>query len=182
LSAAKKSLEERITAIEDTLEIYNIVAAHPISADTGGDYWLRHVFLEDGVFDRGDIGETGRNNIADLVIKPEHKVAIEGGLAHFTSLPYIDLRGDEAFVTVYLQIVHHDKEGQPRELSHHGTSTGYRVHRMQSSRWHLVKTKDGWRVKTRSLRRLDGTLPARELLDKGIEKFKTTAEPKSPDR
>jgi hypothetical protein len=171
-------LEERIAAIEDTLEIYNIIAAHPPSADTGGDYWVRHIYLEDGVFDRGAYltGGVGNNTIADMVIKPEHKVAIEGGLAHFTSFPYVDLRGDEAFATVYLQIIHNDKEGEARELSHHGTSTGYRIHRMQSSRWHLVRTKDGWRVKTRSLRPLDGSLPARELLEKGLEKFKVAAD------
>ena len=31
-----RSLEERIQAIEDRLEIYNLIASHPPSADTGG--------------------------------------------------------------------------------------------------------------------------------------------------
>ena len=32
-----KSLEERIRAIEDRLEIYNLIASHPPSADTAGN-------------------------------------------------------------------------------------------------------------------------------------------------
>ena len=31
-----KSLEDRIRAIEDRLEIYNLIASHPPSADTAG--------------------------------------------------------------------------------------------------------------------------------------------------
>ena len=34
--AINKSLEDRIRAIEDRLEIYNLIASHPPSADTAG--------------------------------------------------------------------------------------------------------------------------------------------------
>ena len=30
------TLEDRVRAIEDRLEIYNLIASHPPSADTGG--------------------------------------------------------------------------------------------------------------------------------------------------
>src|ERR1700684_1776054 len=95
------TLEERIRAIEDHLEIYNLIAGHPPSADTGADYYTESVYMEDGVFDRGAHlpGATGNKAIADMVKSPAHQEAIAGGIAHFTGLPYIELDGDSAVVT-----------------------------------------------------------------------------------
>ena len=47
------TLEERIRAIEDRLEIYNLIASHPPSADTGAAEFTASVWAEDGEFDRG---------------------------------------------------------------------------------------------------------------------------------
>ena len=52
------TLEQRIRAIEDRLEIYNLIAGHPPSADTGADYYAEAVYTDDGEFDRG-AGLTG---------------------------------------------------------------------------------------------------------------------------
>ena len=46
-----QSLEDRIRAIEDRLEIYNLIASHPPSADTGADYYTRTAYVEDGELD-----------------------------------------------------------------------------------------------------------------------------------
>ena len=35
------SIEDRLRAIEDRLEIYNLIASHPPSANTGADYFTR---------------------------------------------------------------------------------------------------------------------------------------------
>ncbi len=48
------SLEARLREIEDRLEIYNLIASHPPSADTGADYYTRAVYTEDGIFARGE--------------------------------------------------------------------------------------------------------------------------------
>ena len=53
-----KYLERRLRAIEDRLEIYNLIAGHPPSADTGAAAMPKSVYTEDGVFDRGP-GLTG---------------------------------------------------------------------------------------------------------------------------
>src|SRR5215471_5840760 len=88
--AASRTLEDRVRAIEDRLAIYNLIASHPPSADTGADYYTRAVYAEDGVFDRGPhAGGTGSATIAAVVKTPEHQAAISGGLAHFCALPYI---------------------------------------------------------------------------------------------
>jgi hypothetical protein len=50
---AAGTLEDRIREIEDRLEIYNLVASHPPSADTGVRDHIERAWTEDGEFDRG---------------------------------------------------------------------------------------------------------------------------------
>lgn len=175
--AKSETLEDRITKIEDRLEIYNLIAAHPPSADTGADYFASTVYLEDGVFDRGDLhGAVGNKAIGAFMLTPGHQQAIQGGLAHFCGLPHIILDGDDAYVTSYLQLISPDSKGEERELVNHGVSTGFRIHRVLANRWTLKRTPEGWRIKSRQLRPLDGSKPARDLLEKALESFRPTLE------
>src|SRR5436853_2100081 len=95
---ADSSLEERVRAIEDRLEIYNLIASHPPSADTGGDAHIAASWVEDGVFDRGEglTSARGSDAIARQVLSPGHQAAIARGLAHFTGLPHVAITGDTA--------------------------------------------------------------------------------------
>src|SRR5919202_6115276 len=99
-NATSRSLEERLRAVEDRLEILNLIAGHPPSADTGADYYTEQVYTEDGVFDRGAnlTGAQGNRDIAAILKSPGHQEAIRGGLAHFAALPHIVINGDEAVV------------------------------------------------------------------------------------
>jgi hypothetical protein len=49
-------------------------------------------------------------------------------------------------------------------VPNHGVSKGFRIHRVGANRWDLVRTDAGWKIKRRTLRSLDGSEPARELL------------------
>ena len=172
---ATATLEERVRAIEDRLAIYNLIASHPPSADTGADYYTRAVYAEDGAFDRGPhVGGAGREAVAAVVKTPAHQAAIAGGLAHFAGLPYIELDGDRAAVTSYLQILMPDPNGAPVELSNHGTSKGFRIHRVAANRWELVRTAAGWKIKRRTLRPLDGSEPARQILRQALKSYEPT--------
>jgi hypothetical protein len=168
---ADRSLEERIRDIEDRLEIYNIIASHPPSADTGGSEHIAASWVEDGVFDRGDglSSPRGRASIAAQVRTPDHQAAIAHGIAHFTGLPHVAISGDTAVVTSYLQIVVPQTQGDPVEVPNHGSSKGFRIHRMTANRWELVRTAHGWKIKHRTLRPLDGSEPARSILRQAIE-------------
>jgi SnoaL-like protein len=68
--APNESLEDRIRAIEDRLEIYNLIASHPPSADTAGNEHIAASWVEDGVFDRGEnlSSPQGREHIANQVL------------------------------------------------------------------------------------------------------------------
>jgi hypothetical protein len=165
-----RSLEDRIRAIEDRLEIYNLIASHPPSADTGGKEHVAASWVEDGVFDRGEnlSSPRGRDTIANHVLTAEHQAAIARGLAHFTGLPHVAIDGDTAVVTSYLQILVPQTQGEAVEVPNHGSSKGFRVHRMTANRWELVRTPQGWKIKRRTLRQLDGSLPARTILQQAI--------------
>lgn len=166
-------LEHRLRVVEDKLAIYELIASHPPSADTGNARYTRLVYCEDGVFDHGPTldGAKGAEEIAAFIQRPEHDEAIRGGLSHFTSLPLVDLRGDVAIVTSYLMIVHLDHEGVPRDLSNHGVSTGYRIHRTVVNRWELERCDSRWIIKKRTLLPVDGSDDHQELLSTGLNEL-----------
>lgn len=163
-------LEARLRMVEDKLEIYDIIAAHPPSADLGYDDGAAATFVDDGLFDFAEgRSAAGKAAIGAVVASAAHHQAIAGGLAHFAGLPLVLLAGDVAYATSYLQIITPDREAAEKALPNHGRSSGYRIHRTVVNRWTLVRTPDGWRVTTRRVRPLDGTLPAREMLAQATE-------------
>src|SRR5262245_31153589 len=165
-------IEARLRAIEDRLEIYNLIASHPPSADTGAHYFTRAVYVEDGTIDLGGgKGAAGNEAVAAMVSTPGHQAAIAGGLAHFCGLPRIDIEGDRAIVTSYLQILTPHPTAEPHEVPNHGVTKGFRIHRVGANRWDLVRAPSGWKIKRRTLRPLDGTEPARELLRGALKSY-----------
>jgi hypothetical protein len=161
-----RTVEERLRLIEDRLEIYNLIASHPPSADTGASDHTARMWTEDGVFDRGAEfpAPAGRAAIAGASSSPEHRRAIEEGIAHFAGLPYVRIAGDTAFAISYLQILVPDRVGPVFEVPNHGATRGFHVHRVSANRWDFVRTAEGWRIKRRRLRALDGSEAAREIL------------------
>lgn len=173
MSTDLSSLEQRIAAIEDKLSILNLIASHPLSADTGYGPLFPLLYTDDAVFDRGPNlqGATGRDSLIEFVESQAHRTAIEGGLAHFGNLPFIvELQENEAQVVSYIMIVTANQNGVEQPLSNHGTSKGHGIFRVVANRWTVVRTGEGWRIKTRTLFPMDGTGPARQLLQEVVEK------------
>jgi hypothetical protein len=168
-----RTLERRLCAIEDRFAIYDLIATHPPSADTGaGDYTAR-VWTEDGVFDRGTefARPQGGAAIAAVSTSAEHGRAIEQGIAHFAGLPYVRIEGDTAFAISYLQILVPDRIGPVFDVPNHGSSRGFHVHRVAANRWEFVRTGEGWRISERIVRPLDGSPEARAILRAALEGF-----------
>jgi len=163
------SLEDRVRAVEDKLDIFHLIASHPPAADTGTDRYYRDAFAADGEMDLGGgKGARGNSTIGALVKTPEHQAAIAGGLCHFAGLPRVEVDGDSAVAISYLQIITPDRQAAPREVPGHGSTTGFRIHRVGANRWELRRGKDGWKVVRRTLRALDGTDDAQALLRTAI--------------
>jgi hypothetical protein len=173
---AERSIEDRLRAIEDRLEIYQLIASHPISADTGADSYSRAIYVEDGSLDLGrGKAVSGNAAIAAIVKTPDHQAAMDGGMAHVTGLPHIEINGDDAVVTSYLQILTPDHLAEPVSVPGHGTGKGFRVHRVGANRWELTRTPQGWKIKRRLLRPLDGSVEARGILARALEGRETEA-------
>jgi hypothetical protein len=164
----ERSVEERLREVEDRLAIYNLIAAHPPSADTAASEFIAASWTEDGVFDRQLATSSGRAAIAQEVLGEPHQAAIAGGIAHFAGLPHVAIDGDTAVVTSYLQIIVPDTEAASVAVPGHGASQGFRLHRVSANRWELARGPHGWRIKRRTLRPI-GTAAARQLLRQGIE-------------
>lgn len=164
-------IEVRMKVIEDKLAIFELIASHPPSADTGMAEYTSSVYLENSIFDRGPNldGAQGTDAIAAFILRPEHKEALDSGLSHFAGLPLIDLHQDSAIVTSYLQLIYLDKEGELRELANHGTSSGYRIHRVVINRWELKRVQGDWRILRRTLIPVDGSDLSRKLLSQGLK-------------
>jgi hypothetical protein len=174
MASPNRSLEERIRAIEDRLEIYDLIASHPPSADTGADYYTRAVYVDDGELDLGRGKATaGKDSIAAVSRTPAHQAAIAGGLAHFTGLPRIEIDSDRATVTSYLQILTPHPTAEPHEVPNHGVSNGYRIHRVAANRWELERTASGWKIRRRTVRTIDGSEPPREILRGALKSYET---------
>lgn len=173
---AASDIESRLRAIEDRLEILNLIASHPPSADTGADYFARAAYAEDTTVDLGG-GKTAQGNeaVAAMLKTPGHQAAIAGGLAHLCGLPRIDIDGDTATVISYLQILTPHPTAEPHEVPNHGVTKGFRIHRVGSNHWDLVRTSSGWKIRRRTLRPLDGSEPARELLRGALKSYNESA-------
>ena len=158
------TLEDRLRAVEDRLAIYQIIASHPPAADTGTADYYRNAFTPDGIMDLGGGKFAEAAGVARMVTTPEHRAAIAGGLCHFAGLPRVTIDGDRAVAISYLQIVTPNRGAPPVEVAGHGTTSGFHIHRAGANRWDLERGQDGWKVTKRTLRPLDGSPEARELL------------------
>jgi hypothetical protein len=160
-----QSLEDRLRTVEDKLAIYQLIASHPPAADTGTDSYYRDAFMRDGTVDLGGGKAANGNEAIAAVVKTDaHQAAIAGGLCHFTGLPRVVVDGDRATATSYLQVITPNRDAVPTEVPGHGASSGFRIHRLGANRWELERTAEGWKVTRRTLRQLDGSPEARDLL------------------
>lgn len=158
-----RTVEQRLQAIEDRLEILNLIAAHPVGADSATHDFAESFWLQDGTIDMAGQPPKGYEAMIGVLNTSGFAEAQRQGICHFSGLPHIALDGDRAVATSYLQILAADPEGKPFELSAHGTSKGFRVLRLSVNRWELQRTPQGWRIKNRSVRGMDNP-GSRELL------------------
>jgi hypothetical protein len=170
------NLEERLAAMEaelrrvrDQLEIYQLTAAYGPAADSGDSQATAQLWTEDGEYDwgRGKTapgvgmaegtagGARGRAQIAQMVDGPFHQQVIGQGAAHTLSLPHVVVRGDTAVSTSYVCV--YAREGD-----------AWRPWRVSASHFHWVRDPDGWKIKRRLNRSLNGSAEARELLASGL--------------
>jgi len=149
-------LMNRVRALEDRLEIYQLLATYgpavdSLRADAVADLWA-----PDGTYEPSGIDPfVGKQAIGHLVHEEPHQSYVSAGCAHVISLPHVTVDGDTAVATGHSRVYLHSDEG-------------WRVERVSANRWELERGADGWVVRRRLNQQLTGGDEARELLGSGL--------------
>lgn len=151
------ALDRRITALEDRLAIYELVAAYGPAADAGQADAVADIWTDDGVYEiPGFEIDAGRIGVRDLICSDFHQELIARGAAHVLSMPTVQLEDDHAVATGYAQVIVADGDG-------------FRVYRTVATRWEFRREAHGWRCSHRSNQLLDGRPEARALLSQAAQ-------------
>ncbi len=142
------ALESRLIAAEDKLEILNLLNSYGPLVDSGSAAEAAALWIDGGGynFSGGISGGTRLEAPEQLIAMYEtegHMGLVQTGVAHFTGMPKITVSGDTASAIGYSFVIL--KEGER-----------WFIWRGAVNEWALVKTPDGWRIRERFNRTLDG--------------------------
>jgi hypothetical protein len=161
--------EARLRAIEDRLDILNLLAGSALSSDVASESYWQSMFADRAVMDRGGkLGEENRERIMDIVRSTSQAQAIESGMAHAMAMPHVRIDGDRAVATGYLQVLVLDPNSPDVRLPGKDVRKALVTYHLTVNRWELARTAAGWQVTRRVIRPI-ATDDARQMLRNGIE-------------
>ncbi|MFE3320193.1 nuclear transport factor 2 family protein [Nocardia sp. NPDC059195] len=152
---ALAALESRLRLLEDEREIHRLVARYGPLVDDGAAEDVAAIWTDDGVYDVDGLYMSGRADIAAMVRSSAHQGFIAGGCAHFQGPVHATVDGDSATAASYSVMI----------LRRDGS---FVVQRATAHHWLFARTDDGWRVRRRTSRALDGNADAHRLLAAGV--------------
>ena len=154
LRATVERLAGQVRALEDQVEIMQLVAQYGPSVDSGRGEATAALWTEDGSFDAVPVWEMrGRDDIISMVHGPGHQRLINNGCGHVLTVPHIVVDGDQATGRSYALNIRWDPEADR-----------FWVARVSANTWKWVRTPAGWRIADRVNAPLDGTPEHREML------------------
>jgi hypothetical protein len=165
-STKPRSTEDRLQAIEDRLEIGNLLASHPPTVDSLTDIFASGTFTADGIFEHGMVGSLKVHELgsdAKAGMTAAMREAAKMGLAHFSTPPYIKLGKNTAVAFSYVSVTVRDPTAESITVPAHGSGQGHRLYMTAANRWDLVRTDGSWKVSRRKLVTCDGSDAPREL-------------------
>lgn len=150
------SIEQRLQALEDRLEIYQLVCGYGYAVDGCNAAAVASLYSENGVYAVSDSGEFhGRDRIAAIAASSGHRAFVESGCGHISTLPYVVIDGDRAAATCHTMLV--VRKGDD----------GFFVARLSASRIELSREAGGrWRIDRRENFLLDGDTSGPEALSR----------------
>ena len=154
LIEATKALAARVKALEDQLEIMQLVAQYGPAVDSGSGEAAAALWTEDGTFDvAGHFVMRGQPDITAMVHGDGHQGLIRSGCGHVLTVPHVVVNGDEATGRSYALNIRWD-----------ASNDRFWVARVSANTWRWVRTSQGWRIAERANANLDGTPENREML------------------
>lgn len=139
------SVECRLQAIEDRMEIYQVVSGYGYAMDGCNAEAVGSFHAENAVYALSDLGAfCGRAQVAAITRAPGHRGLVAAGCGHISTLPYVILDGDRAVATCHTLLIHNG-------------DAGYVVGRLSASRINLARGAEGtWEITHRQNILLDG--------------------------
>lgn len=155
-----EALEQRCRKAEDHLEILNLVNSYGPLVDSGWADEAPRLWADGGGYNYGlPAGGNARLEKDELHTMYEsdgHMDLVNAGCAHLTATPRISINGDTARALGYSFVI--VREGDR-----------WIVWRGAINEWSLVRTPDGWRIRERFNRTLDGSKESHEVMRKVAE-------------
>jgi hypothetical protein len=152
-------MDGRIRGLEDKLAILQVVAGYGPSVDGGAVEEAGSLWTIDSWYD------TDSSPAASV---PHGRAGIEGaaerfrdepvGIAHISHLPIIRVDGDRATAVNHSNTF--DQDGD-----------GFRIGRVSSNRWDLVRVDGTWQIERRVNRLLNGSRESKDVLAQGAREI-----------
>jgi SnoaL-like domain len=156
------SIEDRLQAIEDRLEITNLLASHSVIVDSLQFGRMAEMFTPDGVLAHGSRGSVPISKLTGADPTTMQNAA-QMGLAHLSTVPYIKLGKNTAVAFSYVAVTVRDPTAESIDVPAHGSGRGHRMFLIAANRWDVVRTEGSWKLSRRELVVCDGTDAPREL-------------------
>jgi hypothetical protein len=157
LKAELAALKARVLALEDRVEITQLVAQYGPSVDSGSAEATSRLWTEEGVFavvgGEHSFTMNGRPDIKGMVNGKGHQGLINNGCAHVLTVPHVEVSGDEAKGRSYALNIRWDPKADR-----------FWVARVSANTWRWVRTAEGWRIVERVNSNLDGAEGSRKML------------------
>ena len=155
------ALEKRLQVAEDHLEILNLISAYgPLadscSVDAAAAQWVPGGGYNYTKMDGTTVRLEAPEPLGDLWRQDGHVQLTKTGSAQLAGTPKIAVKGDEADAVGYSVVVL--REGER-----------WFVWRAAVNHWTLVRTAEGWRVKEKFNRTLDGSDASHEVMKRIME-------------
>jgi len=140
-----ETIEKRLQVAEDQLEIIRLLTSYGPLVDCGESQGAAQLWIKGGIYDIGGRHRVAaHDDIAAIYDSQGHQDLINTGCSHLTATPRITVNGDSAEAVAYSYVVL--KEGER-----------WFLWRAAINHWDLVRTPEGWRIRERYNRTLDGS-------------------------
>ena len=141
----KRSVKQRLQALEDQLAIYQVVCGYGYAVDGLNYEAVERLYAENGIYAVADRESfRGAAAVAGITKIRGHRDLVAGGCAHVSTLPYVVINGDRATATCHTLLVR-------------SAGDGFHVARLSASRLELSRKPDGgWQIDHRQNHLLQG--------------------------
>ncbi|GAA1003720.1 hypothetical protein Aple_004580 [Acrocarpospora pleiomorpha] len=149
-------LERAVTRLNDIVEIQHLLASYGPSVDSNSIDLAGEIWVEDGIYEIDGWELGNRQQIRDMLYSETHQEYVRVGSSHQVSPPRITLQGDTAVAITYQILIANGPHG-------------FMIRRLTANRWALERRPEGWRVRRRTNRLLNGSPAARLLFRHSLQ-------------